>query len=107
MLLVASCLLFSFSNINDGDLKNGNYYLPANCEEPIYFQIESQEPYNAFTVNPDTGELSLSEAHHNESYDSFDGTSNRKNKIQINYNVTSADGVTTGHFIIIDLEVEE
>lgn len=105
-LLLVAALLFSFNNINNVELKRGNYYLPANCEEPIHFQIESQEPYNAFVVNPDNGLLSLSDAYYSINHNSFNSRL-RRGKITVNYSVTNADGVTTGNFIIIDLEVEE
>lgn len=104
-LLLIGCLLFSFItpnsikvNLSDNEIG----YLPANCEQPVYFQIDSQEPCNLLKVNPESGELSLLRKRKGIC-GNFDGAS----RVQVNYSVTNADGLRHGNFIIIDLEEEE
>jgi len=108
-LLLFGCVLLSFtnSNITNENINNTEIgYLPSNCDEPVYFQIESQLPCNLLKVNPDTGALSLRRKKDTHGLcGNFDGE--RTKQVEVSYSVTNMDGVTQGHFIIIDLEVEE
>ncbi|MDO1500939.1 hypothetical protein Q2T40_12435 [Winogradskyella maritima] len=79
-------------------------FLPANCNEPVHFRIDSQEPCAILNVNPDTGEL-----FRRKKISGLCGNYNdsESTTVSINYTVTNYDGVTQGNFIIIDLEEEE
>ncbi|MCD2259227.1 hypothetical protein [Psychroserpens luteolus] len=102
-LLILGCLLFSFTVISTSKLEKRLGYLPAHCDEPIHFQIESQEPCAVLDVNQDTGKLSLVDG---GSTTGLCGNYDNE-RIKVRYSVTQADGTRKGHFIIIDLEGEE
>ncbi|MBC2845414.1 hypothetical protein [Winogradskyella flava] len=106
-LLLFGCLLFAFTSPNAStknltDTEIG--YLPPNCDEAIYFQIDSQEPCDILKLNPNTGALFL-KTKIKGLCGNIDG--DKIKQIGVNYSVTNMDGITQGHFIIIDLEEEE
>ncbi|MEM5566406.1 hypothetical protein WNY78_14895 [Psychroserpens sp. AS72] len=103
LLFGALCLAFTTPNTTSNNLNNESVgYLPTNCDEPIHFQINRQEPCSILEVNPDTGELSRRHG----KVEGLCGNYNEK-RVSISYTVTNSDGVTQGNFIIIDLEEEE
>jgi len=74
-------------------------YLYYSCEEPVHFQIDSQEPCDALDVDSDTGRLSLLNGGGHGLCGNYDGS-----RLEVQYSVTSFEGESESYFFSLDYE---
>lgn len=95
--------------LEQGQRREPGAYLTYNCDEPVHFQIDSQEPCDILDVDSETGRLSLLDGaiSSNGLCGNYDDA-----KLIIEYSVTNVGGeierysfiLSYEDFIILDLE---
>lgn len=86
--------------IESGHKIKPDAYLSYNCEEPVHFQIDSQEPCEILNVDSETGRLSLLSG--GGDYGGLCG--NYDEELRVHYSVTDVSGEIESYFFVLTAE---
>ncbi|WP_323787784.1 hypothetical protein [Psychroserpens sp.] len=85
--------------IESGHGRMPGAYLTSSYEEPVHFQIDSQEPCDILDVDSETGRLSLLNEGGHGLCGNYDGS-----RLEVQYSVTSFEGESESYFFTLDYE---